>query len=142
VVVKQADGKDLDPGLITVQHRLSGRTRLAFDLLACRGVDRVDGAGRDRAAERCRNRAAHECLRLGDVIGEGERVLDPVLGRDLRSIRLPSPVSRKESLRAVSFWKNTPLDACCGTGFDPKVSRPRIFARVSSSRESSGGRPS
>src|SRR6266851_4449129 len=81
VVIEQADGKDLDSGLVAVQHRLGGRTRLAFDLLARCGVDRIDGAGRDRTPQRCQDRAAHECLRFGEMVGEGQRVLDPVLGR-------------------------------------------------------------
>src|ERR1700692_5014837 len=71
----------LDSGRVTVQHRLGGCTRLAFDLLARCGVDRIDGAGRDRTPERCQDRAAHECLRFGEVIGEGQRVVDPVLAR-------------------------------------------------------------
>src|SRR6266498_3309701 len=32
-------------------------------------------------APRCQDRAAHECLRFGEMVGEGQRILDPVLGR-------------------------------------------------------------
>src|SRR5467141_4899570 len=81
VVIEQADGKDLDSGLVAVQHRLGGLTRLAFDLLARCGVDRIDGAGRDRTPQRCQDLAAHEWLRFGEMVGEGQRILDPVLGR-------------------------------------------------------------
>jgi hypothetical protein len=77
--VKQTYRKDLDPGVITVQHRLSGLDRRALDLLARSGVDRIDRASRHRAPERRENRTAHQRLRLGQIVGIGHRAIDPKL---------------------------------------------------------------
>src|SRR5262245_46356804 len=81
MVIEKADGYDLNPGPVAVEHRLGGLTRFALDLLARCGVDRIDGAGRHRTPQRCQDRAAHECISIGEMIGESQGILDPVLDR-------------------------------------------------------------
>ena len=67
--VEQADRKDLYSSPIAVQHRLGGIAGGALDFVAGRGVDGVDGVSRDHAAQRREDRAAHQRIGFGEIVG-------------------------------------------------------------------------
>ena len=77
--VEETDREELDAGLVSVQPRLRRLARLSLDLLSRGGVDRVYAAFRHHLPQRREDRAAHERVRFGEVVGVGESILDPIL---------------------------------------------------------------
>jgi hypothetical protein len=77
--VEQADRQEPDAGAIVVQVGLHRLLHPLLDRAALGGVDRIDAAGGDDPAQRRKRQAAHQRLRIGHAIGEGNRVLDAVL---------------------------------------------------------------
>ena len=141
VVVKQADGKHLDPGLIAVQHRLGGRdaSRVRSPrALWCRphrsrGSRPHPGALRESCCapaplvrRDCRRRPA----RLDPELGGGPQVDEIAVAGEQEGVPGARPPSgtRRRSPAAAPGWIRRPA-------------RPRICARVASSRDSFGGSP-
>src|SRR5215467_9645254 len=101
--VEQTHSEDLDSSLISIEHCLSGFARRSLDLVPGRGVDRVDGVHCHHATKRRKDRTAHQGFRFGDIICEGQFILDAILNRRSKVDEIAITGQQRGTLRRYFF---------------------------------------
>src|SRR5581483_9561023 len=100
--VQQLEGDHPDAGTRLVQLPLDRVFDLPLHRASVRGVNRIDAASRDHAAQRRQAQAAHEIVRLGDVEGVGDGIGHAVLDRPAQVDQVGVP-REQERLFGLGF---------------------------------------
>ena len=138
--VQQLKRHDFDATVDFVQGALQSLLDVFLDPAAFGGIDCIDASARGDAAQCRQGHAAHQCIRLGDAVGVGHCVLDPVLDSPTQVDQIAVACQQKRLFRPRLFLEPRPgggapvdrrIPTRGGVLADRGVRRLRLAARES-----------